>query len=104
SGTSFNGAALFRARKVGFKRLAVHLRQASMGPRSFERGRSSPRAGTAARIEQLQWGRALSSAEGTAALASRIPSAALQWGRALSSAEGSRRADGSISPSVALQW
>jgi len=60
---------------------------ASMGPRPFERGNRV--VGDLARelAEQLQWGRALSSAEISGGCGSFSVCIELQWGRALSSAE-----------------
>ena len=61
--TTFNGAALFRARRPWF---------------SFSNNLLS---------HNLQWGRALSSAETRLPLSARMACGSLQWGRALSSAE-----------------
>ena len=87
-------------------------RSASMGPRPFGRGRRILTMHVSGPIEELQWGRDLSVAEGTRRAASSTcwagfngaatfrsrkdgcapkalrPSATLQWGRDLSVAEG----------------
>ena len=67
----FNGAAVFQPRKRGTTlRRAIAEVEASMGPRSFNRGNASTNAARQACLaSSLQWGRGLSTAE-TARLAS----------------------------------
>ena len=98
----FNGAALFRARRLmdWVERLMDAI--ASTEPRSFERGDSFTRAAAIAGPLALQRSRALSSAEMISE--SRSPSSApsLQRSRALSSAEIERQARNAL-PSALLQ-
>ncbi len=61
----FNGAALFRARRVDSATMTGLGSFASTGPRSFERGEQA-RAVDADAVAELQRGRALSSAESVA--------------------------------------
>src|SRR5947208_3431300 len=60
---------------------------ASMGPRSGERGNSKGLATKRCSLAQLQWGRALVSAEISGDPAFTLGAYWLQWGRALVSAE-----------------
>ena len=62
SGIAFNGAALFRARRLRPVGARGGGESPSMGPRSFERGDQCARP-AALSASRLQWGRALSSAE-----------------------------------------
>jgi len=59
----------------------------SMGPRSFNRGKVEAIEKDKKEVEDLQWGRGLSTAESS--IASRLASVfvCLQWGRGLSTAE-----------------
>ncbi len=83
---SFNGAALFRARRF----VQAHEQRAgtfaSTGPRSFERGGQVPNRPMSPKIK-LQRGRALSSAEVKIGPDDEPLNVLLQRGRALSSAE-----------------
>ena len=62
-------------------------RHASMGPRPFGRGRLAATQDGGSDY-QLQWGRDLSAAEGSARGVPRPTACLLQWGRDLSAAEG----------------
>ncbi len=60
-----------------------------MGPRSFNRGRRGCKPHQDKTIDQLQWGRGLSTAEGFSEVVSlHVHQNGLQWGRGLSTAEG----------------
>src|SRR6266403_6188073 len=77
---------------------------ASMGPRSFERGNVDDPRYPVQRDEQLQWGRAHSSAEITGKYARTDANAALQWGRAHSSAEMLCMGSRTCWRLIRLQW
>ncbi len=75
---------------------------ASMGPRSRERGRLF--SGTCASAAgTLQWGRVRENAEGVDAQRPCVPVTALQWGRVRENAEGVGSMT-SLLVSIALQW
>ena len=90
----FNGAATFRLRKGRHRRaLWALFHFASMGPQPFGCGRRPPTPSRRQPRPELQWGRNLSVAEGSASAAFASSSPSLQWGRNLSVAEGQRRRD-----------
>ena len=60
----FNGASLFRARKLAYQQLRRDTTPyASMGPHSFERGKRVMNASSVSTVVPLQWGLTLSSEE-----------------------------------------
>src|SRR6266568_2324401 len=61
----FNGAAVFRPRRVHPLLAGEALLAASMGPRSFDRGELRCLFGRNSQTASLQWGRGLSTAEST---------------------------------------
>ena len=84
----FNGAATFRSRKVhDGRKVRGDEGRASMGPRPFGRGRRTAYAPPNP-VNQLQWGRDLSVAEGGECGERGGVEQGLQWGRDLSVAEG----------------
>ena len=84
----FNGAALFRARRLGHNSKGVHPGPSTFnGAALFRARRPHQRQMPLQPSTALQWGRALSSAETGRLAVHTSSSSGLQWGRALSSAE-----------------
>src|SRR5260221_471833 len=70
---------------------------ASMGPRSWDRGERPSIAGVGDTAGQLQWGRGLGTAESIALIRIALTWHALQWGRGLGTAERARHRRSKIS-------
>ena len=89
--SSFNGAAFSRTRKLPRGSPAMRPRgrlcQASMGPRSHERGNYLKNDALLQVWYQLQWGRVLTNAETSPWPSLRARKPSLQWGRVLTNAE-----------------
>ena len=83
----FNGAALFQVRKVPANRSAEDGLQQLQWGRTLSSAESDNRLSKKELRERLQWGRTLSSAERTPTPTPQDGLHPLQWGRTLSSAE-----------------
>ncbi len=85
----FNGAAAFQPRRDRSPpSLPRSSRPASMGPRSFNRGGPGSWTELVNTANRLQWGRGLSTAEGTKGASDGRAQEQLQWGRGLPTAQG----------------